>query len=342
MTWTVQIAHSIHELDPTEWDSLSAERPFQSHRWYVFGEKVMATCRPTYLVARYGDRAIARAAFWLIRNEPLPLPRILQAGFHLFFKHHPLLICRSPLADTSGLILPEGAEHREARDILIATAHQEMRRQRGSFLMFDFLDASQLSWLPGFHPVTVADPGTHMDIQWPSFQAYLEQRHHRGRWHYRRSMNEAEKMGLKLSKHRLVSDAHTAQALIKNVFQKHGSSLYPWMLPLLKNLDMVDSTWMEVHRDGKLVGCAAALRDGDAQLGTALGLEKDLPYAYFLLMYAILEDAFEHKVKVLRLGSGAYEFKQRLGFTREDNNHVGVFGSGWLSDRLMDLAASMN
>ena len=151
-------------------------------------------------------------------------------------------------------------------------------------------------------------------------------------------MNEAEKMGLKLSKHRLVSDAHTAQALIKNVFQKHGSSLNPWMLPLLKNLDMVDSTWMEVHRDGKLVACAAALRDGEAQLGTALGLEKDLSYAYFLLMYAILEDAFEHKVKVLRLGSGAYEFKQRLGFTREDNNHLVLTGTNPLYRFFLRLA----
>lgn len=342
MTWAVQVVHSIHELDPTEWDGLSAGRPFQSHQWYEFGEKVTATYRPTYLVARYSDRAVARAAFWLIRNEPLPLPRALQAGFHLFFKHHPLLICRSPLADTSGLILPAGPEQKEARDILIATARQEMYRQQGSFLIFDFLDADQLSWLPGFHPVTVADPGTHMDIRWPSFQAYLEQRHHKGRWHYKKSMSETEKRGLTLSKRRTVSDVNAAYKLIENVFHKHETPMYPWMSALLQNLEMVDSTWMEVHQDGKLVGCVAALRDGEAQLGTALGLEKDLSYAYFLLIYAVLEDAFEHNVKVLRLGSGAYEFKQRLGFTLEDNNHVGVTGSGWLSERLMFLAESMN
>jgi hypothetical protein len=48
------------------------------------------------------------------------------------------------------------------------------------------------------------------------------------------------------------------------------------------------------------------------------------PGAYFLLLYAALQEAIEHQVRIVRLGSGAYDIKQRLGFQLENKNYVMV------------------
>ena len=59
---SIKTASSIHEIDPKAWDHLSDGRPFQSYRWYAYGECVMRDCPPVYLLAYNGDELIARAA----------------------------------------------------------------------------------------------------------------------------------------------------------------------------------------------------------------------------------------------------------------------------------------
>jgi hypothetical protein len=68
----VQVFNSINEIDPSIWDRIVARRGFQSHHWYQFGERAMADCQPTYLVAWNGKPY--HAAFG--SNEPLPLPEV--------------------------------------------------------------------------------------------------------------------------------------------------------------------------------------------------------------------------------------------------------------------------
>ena len=41
---SVRIVFSIHAMEPVVWDQLSKLQPFQSHRWYAFGEQVMTDC----------------------------------------------------------------------------------------------------------------------------------------------------------------------------------------------------------------------------------------------------------------------------------------------------------
>jgi hypothetical protein len=41
-----------------------------------------------------------------------------------------------------------------------------------------------------------------------------------------------------------------------------------------------------------------------------------------MLIYESLKLAFEHQIRLLRWGSGAYEVKQRLGFQKEDNSSI--------------------
>ena len=104
----VQVFRSIEEIAPEIWNRVAAGRGFQSHRWYTFGERAMAGCLPTYLIAWDGDKPVAGAALFKIHNEPLPLPSVARRFMASVLKRRPLLVCRSPLTDTSAMLLPGG------------------------------------------------------------------------------------------------------------------------------------------------------------------------------------------------------------------------------------------
>ncbi|NJC95555.1 MAG: GNAT family N-acetyltransferase [Anaerolineae bacterium] len=327
----VQTYHSIQEIAPEVWDQVAAGRGFQSHRWYTFGERAMADCPATYLIAWDGETPVAGAALFKVHNEPLPLPKVARRFMSSILKRRPLLICRSPLADTSALLLPGEPLRDEVLPVLVQKAQEEFKRQRCSFLVFDFLLTEQLrypTWPPGYEAITVSEPGTYMPVEWDSFQAYLEAGNKKDRQHYKRSLKEAEDNGLVLSKQKTVPDMDAALTLIENVSIWHGSAPNPWTRNLLENFSMVDGTWLEIRKEDKLVGCGAVVRDNKFQLATSLGLEDDVPGGYFLLLYAALQEAFEHGVRLVRFGSGAYDVKRRLGFHLEDTNHAMIAMAG--------------
>jgi Acetyltransferase (GNAT) domain len=327
----VQVYNSIAEISTELWDGIAAGRGFQSHSWYTFGEHAMADSRPTYLIAFEGGKAVAGMALFKVHNEPLPLPSVARRFMSSILKRRPLLICRSPLADTSALLLPGEPLRDEVLTVLSQAAHEQFKKQRCSFLIFDFLLSEQLrypGWTASFEPITISEPGTYMPIEWESFESYLESSNKKDRQHYKKSVKEAEENGLVLSKHNSVSDIETALRLIRNVSIWHGSAPNPWTRGLLTNFSMADGTWLELHKDGQLVGCGAVLRDNRFQLATALGLEDDVPGGYFYLLYSALQDAFEHNIRLVRFGTGAYDVKRRLGFHLEDTNHAMVSFAG--------------
>lgn len=323
----VQVFNSIHDIEPKTWDQIVAGRGFQSHNWYVFGERAMAESRPTYLIASDGDTPVASAALFKVHNEPLPLPAIARRFMASIFKSRPLLVCRSPLADTSAMLLPGEPLRDVALSALARAAQEQFKQQRCSFLVFDHLLTEQLrypSWPTGYEPITVSEPGTYMPIEWESFDAYLGAGNKNDRQHYEKSVKEADENGIVLSKRTAVSDIEAALTLIRNVSIWHGSAPNPWMRGLLENFSMIDGTWLELRKDGILVGCGAVIRDNKFQLTTALGLEDDVPGGYFYLLYAAMQEAFEHEVRLVRFGTGAYDVKRKLGLHLEDTNHAMV------------------
>jgi hypothetical protein len=321
----VQTFKSINEIDPEIWNRVVSGRGFQSHSWYKFGEHVMAECQPTYLLALDGGTPIASAALFRVHNEPLPLPSIARRFMASVLKRRPLLVCRSPLADTSAMLLPGEPLRDEALAVLAKAAQQEFKRQRCSFLVFDFLLTEQLrypSWPPGCEPITVSEPGTYMPMEWDSFETYLKSRNKNERQYFKENLKVAQDNGLSLTRHKDVPDIETALTLIQNVTIWNGAAPDPWMRGLLTNFSMIDGTWLQIHKDGQVIGCAAVMRDNRFQLTTAVGLEDDVPGGYFFLLYAALQEAFEQNVRLVRFGRGAYDVKRMLGLHLEDTNHA--------------------
>jgi predicted N-acyltransferase len=321
---SVRTASSIHEIDSQLWDQLSAGEPFQSHEWYVFGERVMSDCQPIYLLAYDGETLIARASLWLMRNEPVPkmLGRLRKVAAAAF-KRWPLLICRSPLSYTTGLAFGDESRRQDILSEFAKTSLYIGKRQRVSFIIFDYLSKAHTGgWPASFSVIADMEPGTRMENRWVSMDEYLDSGNKKDRQHYKRVVREARKSGIRIDRHLSAENIDDALPLIRNVEKEHGALPNPWACQMLENMRMVNSCYLTATIDEELVGCGLIFEDNETQMTSVLGLARDVPYAYFMLVYESLKLAFEHKVRVLRWGSGAYDVKQRLGFSLEDNGSL--------------------
>lgn len=329
----------IEDIAQKDWDAFGRGHPFASYDWYRYGEHSMPDCPPYYVsVTRHGQ-TIARASFWLVRNEPLPLSdRLLRAGLKRFLAARPLLVCRSPLADSSGLILPDSQFRRESFERILAAAEEYGRSVNASFLVFDYLDPDQAGleeWQDRFYQIQMAEPGTCLPITWDSFDQYLQDLSKTAWKDYRRHSNQARRMELAVTVRPAVDvDVEEALPLIRNVETRHGASPKPWARTILESAAGTGASWIEARALNQLVGCGLLLTDGDSRLATLLGLDYRLPYVYFQIMYAAIRVSISGGARLLRAGSGAYDFKRRLGFRTESNNHLRFAGQTWLLGRL--------
>lgn len=336
----IQTASSIHDIDPAVWDGLGGTLPFQSRAWFVFGERVMADSSPTYLLAYQAGIPVGRAVFWLIRNEPLPLPPgLLRRVIMSALRKWPLFICRSPLANTSAVFISKGVDRKAVLSALTEAALTEGRRRGASIVLFDFLEVSEAQgWPSGFKIVQVSDPGTIMQNHWENLQEYLQASSAKNRKTYRRSLREAVELNVQIAQKECASDIEAALQLIDELQERHGSSPSPWTRAMLENIQLAKGTWLEATKDGHMIGGGLLFYDNGAQLTTSLGLTKDIPFVYFMLLYESLEAAFEKNAHLLRWGSGAYEVKQKLGFELERNNHSAIRGTNMIFRLLSRLS----
>jgi predicted N-acyltransferase len=320
----IRVIQHISDIDADEWDSLSRNLPFQSHRWYQFGEQVMNNCQPFYLLAYQNDLLIGRAALWKIHNEPLPqMPLPVKKALTAATKKWPLMICRSPLSFTSGIVLADDVDREKVLSALSGHAMELSTAEKASFLVFDYLNTETTQGLPKhLANITGLPPGTIMKNFRGSLDEYLSAGNKKDRQHYKRTLREAEKFGIKIQRHSTVEQIEDALGLIRNVESNHGALPNPWTRQMLENIEMVNGLFITATIGERLVGCGLLLEDNYSQMTSLLGLANNVPYTYLMLVYESLKVAFEHKVRSLRWGSGAYEIKQRLGFSMEDNNSL--------------------
>ncbi len=342
MDFDIQIVHSVEAVGQAAWDRLSRDLPFTSFRWYRFGEAVMADCIPVYIILSWQDEVVARATFWVIRNEPLPIaPSLIRSAIQALLRKRPLLICRSPLANVSGLILPDPPLRQSALETLIGVAKEEARKNNASFLLFDYIKEEQIHWSgwpKEFSCLAIPDPGTRMEIIWSDFDQYLAHLSPKVRKHYRQYNREAEGLGIKITRHNDITDIEPALALIQSVERRHRSSPNPWARSILENAKQAGAIWLTARMDDRLIGCELILDDNETHMVTSLGMADDFPHIYFLLGYADIRYAIEKGVRFLRWGSGAFETKRRLGFELEHDNHTVLSGTSRLSQMISRLA----
>ena len=338
-----QITSCLADISQQDWDDLSAGRPFASYQWYSYGEKVLSASQPYYLIVYDHGRAVARATFWTVRDQPLPRSlRSLRKPLSFFFRYCPLLVCRSPVSDTSGLILPNSPLRAAALQAILTAARRVGQKAHASFLIFDYLTPSEAElheWPAPISKYSLSDPGTYLPLQWESYDEYLKGMSKQGWKKFRYERNKAAQMGLEVTGLPEVDRIDEAMPLIRSVEERHNSSPKPWARAMLEQAGMVPSTWVSARIDGRLVGCAISLADENVQIATLLGLDYNCKDVYFQIIYALVRNAIEHGSSVLRMGSGAYDFKQDLGFQMEYQNYLRYTGQNPLFRLVGTLAA---
>jgi predicted N-acyltransferase len=319
----VLIAHQVKEVGQVNWDQFSGDEPFASYRWYQYGEAVLSNDTPLYIIASHKGEPVARATFWLTRDEPLPLPgnaaRMLLGAA---FRRWPLLMCRTPMASHSGLVLPSDNVLREKAINAITNAAKEYSQRQGvSFIIYDYLETSELK-VDDFSEFEMPDAGTELRISWTSFDEYLQQLGKSARKDYNRHHNRAQDLGVEIKTGGEAPDLDTVLTLVQNVERNHNTPPNARTRRALDHLDIVDATWITARVAGSLVGCGVLLGEGKTRALAFLGLDYRVQYVYFQLMYAAIRCAIELGISVLWGGTGAYEFKERLGFQPISNNQI--------------------
>ena len=319
----IQVAHSVTDVSPQAWNFLSQGRPFATYRWYQYGEAVLTNETPLYIILSHDSQPVARATFWLTRDEPLPLPDNLARSFmEAAFNRWPLLLCRTPMASHSGLILPQEEGLRAAAlDSICAIAHDFASRHGVSFVLFDYLADGDIR-LPGYAGTDMLDAGTYLPIRWSSFEEYVAQMSRSARKDYHRHCNRADDLNITVNIRADAPDLDQAVRLIQNVERQHNTRPNPRTRRALEKAGIAGATWLTADIDGHMVGCGMLLGDGDHRALAFLGLDYDVKYVYFQMLYAAVRCAIETGARVLHGGSGAYEIKERLGFQPERNNYV--------------------
>jgi len=235
----------------------------------------------------------------------------------------PLLICRSPLASTSGLILPEAERHAEVLAAFTGQALAAAAERGASFVVFDFLGGAEAAkWPVDYNVMSTFDPGMRLENRWGSLEEYLADGDKKDRQHYKRTLREAGKLGIRIERRAQPEGIAPALALIRQVESSHGALPNPWTGRMLEHMHMVGGSFLAASINERLVGCGLLVEDNASQMTTALGLAEDVPYVYFMLVYESLKIAFERGARSLRWGSGATDVKQRLGFSPEDNGSL--------------------
>jgi predicted N-acyltransferase len=321
MAFEVSIFNSIAEIGESEWDSLSIGQPFQSYKWHRFGE-VIVDSRPSYVILSEGGHPVARVSFWRVSNEPL------ARGFMSpILRRWPLLICRSPLSNVSGLVLtnPMRASKRVFEEI-IRIGRILKRRENCLALIFDCVDAATAHAIPHTVSYSFGDPGTKMEIQANSFDQYAAGLPKKERSDIRRDLRIIEEQGISVTRHSVVDDLDEAEGLYRMVELRKGPAHNPWMRSMLENIKMANGTWLAARIDGKLIGCVATYEDQTTggQLLTHMGLRSTTKYAYFALLYESIRLGLEHGLSQFYWGSGSYAVKKRLGFSIFENDSLAI------------------
>ncbi len=322
----VQVLQSVEQIDAGSWDALGGNHPFSSHLWYRFGEAALAGDTPFYvLLSRHGE-AVSRAAFWLVRQEPLPISwPPARRGMQAVFRHWPLVICRTALANAPGLILPAGEERHTALKTITRHAYDFAREHGASAVFFDNLSPEivrSVNWPSDYTITNIAEPGTRLLLDGADFETFLSRLGKSARKDYHRHTNRAAELGITVACHNSACRINEAIALIRSVERHHHTSPHPHIQHILQQMEMVGGTWLTAEMGERLVGCGLLLGDGPVQFLTLLGLDYTVQFTYFQLVYAAIRRAIETGGRDLRGGSGAYDFKRRLGFEIEHNNII--------------------
>ena len=336
----------IAQVNAARWDRAAGGRPFSSHAWLAYGERIHAADRPVYTLVGGKDGRETGSLAWVRRREQLPVSSsLIRALLDRYLVDRPLVTCQTAVAGLSGLFSGETTAHSGIAQHA-ESLKQVLEEAGGSFLIVPFLDpatAADPAWGKGFLSVSLP-PNTFLPVEWTTFNGYVRDMRRSVRKDYRRHRNQALRLQLRTRIDIRPPDPETVRRLVRAVERKHRSAPLPFLDALVKERPVPGGRWIIVEKGGdsegetagEIVGCGCLARDRRWVNLTALGLADNSPNVYFELMFGALAHAIESGAAGVFGGGGAYPFKERLGYSRTTNNRVLFYAR---SPRLRRLGA---
>ena len=348
MAWTTEIIESIHQIDPDEWDCLVNARPFATWRWLQLTEAVLRNHQPRYVLLR--QEGVLRGAVVAVLQTQFQNPRF-QTTMGGIIQRFPGLRCGIPLSGDPGLFVANQYSLVELAPILMQGLETLIQKEHVSFHTIDHIWPTMPLWeflqARRYHRIEhLAE--IYLDIQWASFDDYINSFTSKKRKEYGRVNRRLEEKGITFSlADPLTEDSQTLQTLVNNVFQRHHEpSQYVDDL-FLKAATIMgeDFKFIVARQDGRLICCVAMLRSGNEWLVKWVGLD----YAstlntgtYYQLVAECVRQAIQSGGQRLRLGATAYQTKRHFGAIRENRIGALAFSNGpihYLAGKALQITA---
>lgn len=325
LLWHVRVARRVDDL-PADWDSLNI--PFGTMRWLRLSERIVKDFRPIFVVLKNAaGHTVGGAVAHLTTHTGVTLTnKFGQWLVHALLSTFPLLICQIPGWASGGLALPTDgpAKQAEALRLIRAALLREASASRAAFLVFGRLNPAQSALAHSTNQLGMVsmDAETVLHITWPDFETYTASLSASMRKDMRRHDNRARDLGLRIEHTReFAQHSERLLELIQAVEGKHGSAdsqIYRRDLFETLEQSLSDKSVMLLARIGdQVVGCGLLLEDQGVLRLAFLGRDTNLKYVYFQLFYEAIRHAITSHCRVVRAGTGAYDFKARLGFQNE-------------------------
>ena len=329
----VDVRRSIFDFDAARWDSLvPRDEPQLRFEFLKAVEISRMGQNPTYIAVRQNERIIGIAVAYETDIDLLTLASPSLNRFAESIRRGPLkrfLIARAmscgPVITNCRpnlLLSPElsPALAGEVADLLVGGLDEV---QGGDLrVLFEYSSAAAHSFEPALERAGYVRgaslPGTQLEVEWPSFEAYVGAM----RKFYRRAVKDDMAAGAELEI-KIESDfsalAVEAHALYENVLAKASNvleRLTPEFFAAIGHFEQARLVTAREKSSGRLVGIELLLV-GDTQVqdlytGVDYALN-DKHNIYFNLVYPGIEMACREGFKTLSTGQTSYAFKSRLG-----------------------------
>jgi predicted N-acyltransferase len=334
---SVEVVDSLAGIDPRAWDSLAHDNVLTAHAWLrAIHTETLGNIEPRYAIARDGDRVVGGAAFYICR----PGARHF-APDHLMFGRARSRLDRAGVSFLPAMML--GPVRSIGRPLLVDETLDPDRREQIRGRLLDRVEAEARAEKLALHvPNMPADeeatqrllrrrgylrtiqfPVSYLDIEWSSFDGYLDylkSYSHNMPRNVRKEMRRCRKAGIVV---RTIDDPVRHAPRIHELADTHFRKLNGMELPyssgffsfLAENLG--DTVFHGAFRGDDLIGFSVLFQRKHIGYLPVLGIDTEKAGGaglYFsICYYGPIADAIARGVKRMYVGKTNYHAKARRG-----------------------------
>lgn len=313
---TYQLAHSITEIAPAEWDAVVGADLTMSHRWLKVLEQTWQHCQSLYVLFRAGQEAIAVA----IANQETPFHKASKAGSLLT---RCMFFVTPPFSSTGcGVLTRPGVELANVLPQVMPLLERIMWQEHRPLLAISNLSDRDLPvWQTQDFALSGQPCLSILDLP-ASYADYMQLLDKKDRAELRRIRRRATEQQVTFQQGPLAGDGEAIYPLLHTVFDQHGTSI-PFTPEFFMRLEQEmpgEVFLIKGFVGGQLAGVSFCLQHGQTLWWPMVGLDYALArptYLYFLLIDEMVQWSIAQGIQRIYGGTTAEQEKRKHGFYQQ-------------------------